>query len=70
MSRECEICGKKKVFGNNIRYKARGSSWFRKAPKTSRTFEPNLQNATLLINGVRRRMRVCTRCIRTQNKVS
>jgi large subunit ribosomal protein L28 len=67
---QCEICGKHKAFGRNIRYKARGSSWLRKAPKTSRTFEPNIQVATLMIDGVRRRMKVCTRCLRTQTKSS
>ena len=33
-----------------------------------RRFEPNLQRVKALINGATRRIRVCTRCIRS-NKV-
>ena len=65
---KCDLCGKHKVFGNNIRFKARGSSWLRKAHKTSRTFSPNIQAATLMVDGVARRMKVCTRCLRTRSK--
>ncbi len=70
MSAICEICGKHKVFGRSLRYKARGSSWLRRAPKTSRTFSPNIQNATLTIAGVQRRVKVCTRCLRNQTKLA
>jgi large subunit ribosomal protein L28 len=59
MAKQCELCGKKPVFGrqashaNNI---------------TSRRFEPNLQRVRALVDGAVRRVRVCTRCIRS-NKV-
>ena len=59
MAKHCEVCGKTPVVGrilshaHNVR---------------SRRFEPNLQRVRAVINGGIRRIRVCTRCIRS-NKV-
>jgi large subunit ribosomal protein L28 len=59
MPRACEICGKGPVVGrqhshaNNVR---------------PRRYEPNLQTVRAIINGGIRRLRVCTRCLRS-NKV-
>ena len=59
MAKHCEICGKTPAFGrthshaHNVR---------------ARRFEPNLQRVRAVVNGGIRRMRVCTRCIRS-NKV-
>lgn len=64
---QCDICSKGTTFGRSIRHKA-GGGWFRRAPVTSRTFKPNLQNVTLTVNGLPKRMRVCTRCLRTAHK--
>lgn len=36
---------------------------------TARRFEPNLQRVRALVNGGIRRLRVCTRCLRS-NKVT
>ena len=60
MAKHCEICGKTPVVGrihshaNNVR---------------PRRFEPNLQRLRANIGGTVRRVRVCTRCIRS-NKVT
>jgi len=64
---QCEYCGKSKMFGRNIRHK-HSIAWERRAPKTSRTFEPNVQKTKLMINGVMRSVRICTRCLRTLQK--
>lgn len=56
MARVCEVCGKKPVFGNNVSHAHN---------VTSRRWLPNLQRVRVLINGAARRMRVCTRCIRS-----
>ncbi|MHB1285711.1 MAG: 50S ribosomal protein L28 [Leptospirales bacterium] len=50
------MCGKTKVVGNQISHSHRVSK---------RTFRPNLQNVRAQINGQTRRVRVCTRCIRS-----
>jgi large subunit ribosomal protein L28 len=56
MARMCEICGKKTVFGNNVSHAHN---------VTSRSWVPNLQRVRAIINGGVRRIRVCTRCIRS-----
>ena len=64
----CEVCTKHTVFGRNIRHKSSGR-WERKAHKTSRTFEPNIHKQVVFVNGERKRMTICTRCLRTTLKV-
>ena len=56
MAKVCEVCGKKPVFGNNVSHAHN---------VTSRRWLPNLQRVRVLVNGAARRMRVCTRCIRS-----
>lgn len=56
MSKQCEICGKKTVFGRNISHAHN---------VTSRTMEPNLQRVRALLEGTVRRIAVCTRCLRS-----
>jgi len=60
MAKECEICGKKPAYGRTVSHAHNVSS---------RRFEPNLQRVRVLINGGIRRIRVCTRCIRS-NKIT
>ena len=67
MANGCEVCGKKTAFGRNIRHKSSGR-WQRKAHKTSRTFQANLQKQVVEIDGERKRRVICTRCLRTQMK--
>ena len=59
MAKRCEICGKGPVVGRNISHAHNVSP---------RRFEPNLQRVRALVNGGIQRLRVCTRCIRS-NKV-
>lgn len=56
MARECEICGKKRISGNNVSHAHN---------KTRTVWRPNLQNVRALQNGAVRSMKVCTRCIRS-----
>lgn len=56
MARVCEICGKGPVSGNRVSHSQR---------KTRRRWLPNLQRATLFVNGVKKRLRVCSRCLRS-----
>jgi len=56
MARQCELCGKKTVFGRNISHAHN---------VTSRTMEPNVQRVKALVEGSVRRIRVCTRCLRS-----
>ncbi len=56
MAFACEICGKNRQVGNNVSHANN---------RTKRVFRPNLQTVKALINGAARRIRVCTRCIRS-----
>ena len=60
MAKECEICGKKPAYGRTISHAHN---------VRSRRFEPNLQRVRVLVNGGIQRLRVCTRCIRS-NKIT
>jgi len=56
MARVCEICGKAKQIGYNVSHAHN---------KTKKVWLPNLQQVvTAMKNGVRKRIRVCTRCIK------
>ena len=68
-SGKCDICDKRTAFGRNIRHHARSGKWVRKAPRTNRQFRPNVHKKRLLIDGRRKRVNICTRCLRTQMKI-
>lgn len=55
MSKVCEICGKKPMFGNNVSHAHN---------ITKRRFVPNLQKVRTVINGTSRRIQVCASCLR------
>lgn len=63
MSRICEYCGKGPQFGNSIRHVHSGQ-WALRAPKTKKTWRPNLQSAKVLKAGIATRVRVCTKCMK------
>jgi len=56
MARMCEVCGKKPQSGNRISHAHN---------KTRRRWLPNLQKVNIIVNGAKRNVRMCTRCIRT-----
>lgn len=56
MANVCELCGKGPQFGNNISHAHN---------VTKRRWNPNLQSVKALTNGVSKRIKVCTGCIKT-----
>jgi large subunit ribosomal protein L28 len=52
----CDICSKKHQTGNNVSHANN---------KTKRTFNPNLQRVRAVVDGSTKRIRVCTRCLRS-----
>jgi large subunit ribosomal protein L28 len=56
MARVCDICGKGPSFGHNVSHANN---------KTNRRWYPNLQPVRALIDGKPKRIRACTRCIRS-----
>lgn len=65
---QCDFCNKSKMFGNYIRHRHSGA-WARRAPKKNRVFNPNVQKTKITIDGVQRSVHICTRCLRTMQKV-
>jgi ribosomal protein L28 len=66
MSYTCDLCSKKTHIGRQHTHHpgVAGGQWKKRAPVTVRTFAPNLHFVTLSINGVMRRVRACTKCIK------
>jgi large subunit ribosomal protein L28 len=56
MARICKICGKGRSVGNNVSHANN---------KTKRVWQPNLQKVRARIDGMVRRIAVCTRCSRS-----
>ncbi len=56
---KCEICGKKPMSGHNVSHSMR---------HTKRQWKPNVHTVTIMRNGQLRRMKVCSRCLRTAAK--
>ncbi len=60
MSKICEICGKKPMFGNNVSHAHN---------LTKRRFNPNLQKVRAICNGGVKKIKVCTKCIKAGHVV-
>lgn len=56
MAKRCDICGKGPLVGNNVSHAHN---------LTKRRWLPNLQSMRANIDGKIRRVKVCTRCIRS-----
>ncbi|MBY4796824.1 50S ribosomal protein L28 [Collinsella sp. AGMB00827] len=57
MSKVCAICGKHPSAGRSISHSHR---------VTNRMFRPNIQRVNVVIDGHRRKMNVCTSCLKAQ----
>ena len=55
MALTCEICGKAKLFGNNVSHANNA---------TKRVWRPNLQRVRALVDGRPRNINVCTSCLK------
>lgn len=56
MAKKCEVCGKGIAFGQQVSHSN---------IKTKRTWYPNLQRVRAIVDGKPKRIRVCTRCLRS-----
>ena len=55
----CEICLKSGMSGNNVSHSNR---------HTKTRFKANVHKQTLLMNGKVKRVKICSRCLRTMHK--
>ncbi|MGC9363390.1 MAG: 50S ribosomal protein L28 [Fidelibacterota bacterium] len=58
MSKVCEICGKRPIYGNSVSHAHN---------KTRRRWEPNLTKVRIEINGTVKTAKVCTACLKKGN---
>ena len=56
---KCQLCGKVGMSGNNVSHSKR---------RTRTRFLPNTHKLTISIDGAPRRVKICTRCLRTHHK--
>ncbi len=59
MSRVCEICGRSRGTGHQVCFSNK---------KMNRTFELNLQETTIEVDGKPTKVKACTRCIKKAKK--
>jgi large subunit ribosomal protein L28 len=58
---KCDICGKSEQFGHNVSHSKR---------RTNHRWVANIQQAKIVRDGKSVRLTLCTRCLRTQQKMS
>lgn len=56
MSKVCEICGKHAVAGHSVSHSHR---------TVNRKFKPNIQRVTVVVDGKKRKMNVCSTCLKS-----
>jgi len=56
MARRCEVCGKGTVAGNNISHAHN---------KTRRVWKPNIVKVQTVMNGSKKTIKICTRCLKS-----
>lgn len=56
MSKVCEICGKHAVAGRSVSHSHR---------TVNRKFKPNIQRVTVMVDGKKRKMNVCSTCLKS-----
>jgi len=61
MAFKCDNCGKGVMYGHNVSHAKN---------RTRRLFKPNLHSARIFINGIGKRLRLCTKCLRRYKKNS
>jgi large subunit ribosomal protein L28 len=57
---KCDLCGKSPSFGNNVSHSK---------VHTKRRWKANIQKVTIVKDGKPERLSLCTRCLRTLNKM-
>ena len=57
---KCRVCGKTGMFGHNVSHSKR---------RTNMRQMPNVHRMRLMVDGRIQRVRLCTRCLRTHQRV-
>ncbi len=67
---KCYHCGKGVLYGRRHTHHrgVAGGRWKKRAPKTQRIFEPNLQHVDIMADGKLKRVKLCTKCLKRVRK--
>ncbi len=70
MANVCYHCGKGVLYGRSHTHHrgVAGGRWKKRAPKTRRIFQPNLQRVDILEKGMIKRVKICAKCIKRVKK--
>jgi len=60
MSRKCDICGKGPIVGNNVSHAHN---------KTKKWLRPNLHSTKVIIDGQKKKLKVCSKCLKSSKLV-
>jgi large subunit ribosomal protein L28 len=61
MAMKCDSCLKGVMFGHNVSHAKN---------RTQKIFKPNLHVARVVVNGQRRKLKLCTKCLRMFKRVA
>jgi len=66
----CYHCGKGVLYGRSHTHHrgVAGGRWKKRAPKTQRIFQPNLQRISIIEDGDTVRVELCTKCLKRIRK--
>lgn len=59
MANKCDYCNKGKMHGHKVSHAKN---------RSKRVFKPNLHKTSIVINGVKKKLMLCTKCLRTLKK--
>jgi large subunit ribosomal protein L28 len=69
MARVCEFCGKRTEIGGTVARrglaKKDGGVGLRCTGRSFRKFKPNIQRVRAMVDGAPKRVRLCTRCLKS-----
>jgi ribosomal protein L28 len=70
MKNICFHCGKGILMGRQHTHHrgVAGGRWKKRAPKTAKAFAPNLQKVKVMVGGVAKQVKLCTKCIKRIKK--
>lgn len=70
MANICFTCGKIASVGRSRQHRrgVAGKRWKNRVTPVSRLFKPNLQPVTLMLEGKKLKVKLCTKCIKRRKK--
>ncbi len=67
---KCYHCGKGVLFGRSHTHHrgVAGGRWKKRAQKTQRLFKPNLHKINIIVDGTKKTVKLCSKCLKRVKK--